>query len=576
MSDSKMLKVVLCWHMHQPYYYDPELNEYQLPWTYLHAIKDYVDMAWHLEQIPNAKAVINFTPTLLEQLDDYSKSINACLRFGSLNSWCKVNTINDSVLKVLLYKEIPSGQFRLNLITACLKANQDRLINRYQAYKKLSELGRWLLDKPEMCDYIEDQFFFDLVSWYHIAWLGETIKRESSFLKKVIEEEKIFTYRRRMKLLKLIGKLMRQIIPRYKSLYKKGQVELSVTPYAHPIAPLLLDLNSAKEAWPEVELPDDRFYSSGEERFQWHIEKGIEVFKKYFGFVPTGCWPAEGSVCDHSLAMIRKAGFEWVATGESVLNNSMLHAENSDVSKNYNVHRRYCLQHGLSCFFRDDGLSDEIGFTYSDWHADDAVANLIQNLENIHSQQSDRENAVVSIILDGENAWEHYPENGFYFLSALYKKLSEHPLLEMSVFSECVSSIKQPIVLKKLVAGSWVYGTLSTWVGQQDKNKAWQLLFAAKKIFDEVRKSKTFSKSEWLSIEKQLAICEGSDWFWWFGDDNPAGSVRDFDLLYRKQLSYLYHLMNQTVPDNLQQPISRGGGHARSGGVMRPGKLSYN
>ncbi len=574
MSGDQALRVVLCWHMHQPYYIDPESKEYQLPWTYLHAIKDYVDMAWYLENTPQAMAVINFTPTLLEQLDDYSRSIRACLRFGPKKPWCKFSKLKDPVLKALAYKTIPKGKFRLNLIKACLKANQDRLIDRYPVYKKLSDMGRWLQSAPEYCDYIDEQYFFDLVSWYHIAWLGETIKRESQFLKRVIDEEVPFSYRRRLKLLKLIGRLIHQVIPRYKSLWKKGKVELSVTPYAHPIAPLLLDLNSAREAMPDVELPQHNLYPAGAERFQWHIEKGIEVFKKYFGFIPKGCWPAEGSVSDESMVMIRNMGFDWVATGENVLKNSIANQQNSHLSQEYCVHRRYELQKGLSCFFRDDGLSDEIGFNYSDWHADDAVANLIHHLENIRSAQNDISNAVVSIILDGENAWEHYPDNGFYFLSALYAKLSEHKLLKMSTFSECISSQISSLKLKSLVSGSWVYGTFSTWIGHPEKNKAWELLFKAKYCVDETLKTQSFSATKKQAIEKQLAICEGSDWFWWFGDDNPSEAVKDFDLLYRQQLKHLYFLLGVALPDELDNAISIGGEkNVAVGGVMKPGNI---
>ena len=199
---------------------------------------------------------------------------------------------------------------------------------------------------------------------------------------------------------------------------------------------------------------------------------------------------------------------------------------------------------------------------------------MTHHLENIRNSQIDIKNSLVSIILDGENAWEYYPENGYYFLSALYKQLSTHPLLKLVTFSECLEQGIKAAPLNHLVAGSWVYGTFSTWVGNKAKNKAWELLFDAKHRLDELTRSNSFSAQQWAAIEKQLAICEGSDWFWWFGDDNPSDSVKDFDLLYRQQLRYLYVLMNVTPPESLSHPISQGGNDAAlAGGVMRPGKI---
>jgi len=222
-------------------------------------------------------------------------------------------------------------------------------------------------------------------------------------------------------------------------------------------------------------------------------------------------------------------------------------------------------------FFRDDGLSDLIGFTFADWHADDAAANLVHHLENIASA-SEEDARLVSIILDGENAWEHYPQNGYHFLKGLYQALTEHPQIELTTFSKCLDAGLAARPLSNLVAGSWVYGTFSTWVGDEGKNRGWDMLVEAKRTFDEAVESGRLSEGAVEAATRQLAVCEGSDWFWWFGDYNPADTVSDFERLYRLHLANLYQLMGAAPPDYLSHTFTHGRGAPKRGGVMRPGQ----
>jgi alpha-amylase/alpha-mannosidase (GH57 family) len=222
-------------------------------------------------------------------------------------------------------------------------------------------------------------------------------------------------------------------------------------------------------------------------------------------------------------------------------------------------------------FFRDGGLSDTIGFNYSDWHADDAVANLLHHLENIAEQCGEDQDCIVSIIMDGENAWEFYPQNGYYFLSTLYKQLSEHPQLELTTYSAYLDTNPEVSKLSHIVAGSWVYGTFSTWIGDADKNRGWEMLCDAKAAFDRAVDS-GMTDEQRMAAEHQLAICEGSDWFWWFGDYNPMDTVSDFDELFRLHLSRLYLLMDIEPPEYLGHAFSHGGGTPLHGGTMRRGQ----
>ncbi len=567
MSAKPPLNVVLLWHMHQPVYRDLHTSNYFLPWTYLHAIKDYVDMVAHLEAIPEARAVINFTPTLLEQIDDYAQQIADYLQNGS--------EICDPLLETLIRPVLPhSPEARLTLIKHCLRANEERLIKRYAHYSHLADMARWLLQHPTSIMYVGDQFLIDLLVWFHLAWLGEFVRRNDDRIKQLITKGAGYDIHDRNELLRVMGEQIRQVVSRYRRLAVLGQIELSVTPYAHPIVPLLLDIKCAHEAMPDAVLPAIDAYPGGEERVHWHIEKGLEVFQHYFGFKPAGCWPSEGSVSTATLAQLQRYGFKWTATGETVLHNSIKLQQQQATETNC-LHTAYqCTDIPINCFFRDDKLSDQIGFKYATWHADDAVANLVHHLENIAIACEEQPNPIVSIILDGENAWEYYPENGYYFLSALYKSLANHEGIRLTTYSDYLSKTSQHRELSQLVAGSWVYGTFSTWIGSPDKNRGWSMLVDAKHAYDKQLSQKQFSPEKLAKIRVQLGICEGSDWFWWFGDYNSAESVNDFDYLYRLQLSNLYNLLEIEPPHYLSESFSHGGGNPAMGGVMRPGQES--
>lgn len=566
MPDEARLKVVLCWHMHQPQYRDLVSGAYHLPWTYLHAIKDYVDMAAHLEAVPGARAVVNFAPLLLEQIEDYARQVEGFLT-NSL-------AIRDPLLAAMVSPALPPlEEQRLMLMKACLRANETRMIGRYPAYRQLADMAAWHMPRPEAARYLSNQFLADLLVWYHLAWIGETTRRGDLRVQRLLGKGSGYTLHDRRELLTVIGEQLSNVISRYARLAERGQVELSVTPYAHPILPLLLDFQCVHDAMPGAPLPLLHRYPGGEERVRWHIREGLETFRRYFGFQPAGCWPSEGAVSTASLKLLAEAGFRWTASGESVLHNSLIKSGHADHKvKEAWLYRVYSVtDSGMNCFFRDDGLSDLIGFSYATWHGDDAVNNLVHHLENIAHCCRAHPDRVVSIIMDGENAWEHYPENAYHFLGALYRRLAEHPRIELTTFSDCLKTVPAK-PLRALAAGSWVYGTLSTWIGEPDKNRGWDMLGDAKRAFDAAADRLDAKQLE--RARRQLAVCEGSDWFWWFGGDNPGATVADFEQLYRQHLTNLYQLIGAEPPEYLAQVFTRGGGAPKHGGAMRPGQMS--
>jgi alpha-amylase/alpha-mannosidase (GH57 family) len=561
-ADRARLPVILLWHMHQPQYRDAFSGQYTLPWTYLHAIKDYTDMAAHLEVNPAARAVVNFTPLLIEQLEEIAARVAEHLASGA--------PLPDPVLALLGPGPVPVDPLqRLALLRACLRAQRQQMIERFGPYLELVTLAETLAT-PERIAYASDQLIHDLAVWYHLAWLGETVRRADPLAGELTERGRDFSAAQRRRLLALIGALVGEVLPRYRKLAEVGRCELSVTPYGHPIIPLLLDFGCARDAVPAMPLPAHAGYPGGAARAEWHIAESIRVFERVFGTRPAGCWPAEGAISAATLQLIAAAGFRWAASSAAVLRGSLALADPEAAREPASFNRPYRIPGtGLDCFFRDDSLSDLIGFTYATWHGDDAARNLVSELERLAASYEPDRNRAILIALDGENAWEYYPFNGYYFLKALYASLASHPALELTTLSGCLARGLQSAPLPQVAAGSWVHGTLATWMGDPAKNRAWDLLCEAKEAFDKAMQGTALDPAQRAAAGRQLALCESSDWFWWFGDYNPAEAVSQFDRLYRRQLVTLYRRLNFAPPAELAQPISVGHGAPEHGGAMR-------
>jgi alpha-amylase/alpha-mannosidase (GH57 family) len=570
MSAKPPLRLVLLWHMHQPDFRNLTTGEFAHPWVYLHAIKDYADMAAHLENHPRVHAVVNLVPILLDQLEDYSDQF-------------ATGHLRDPLLKLLSHPHLETIglEEREFILHQCFRANHVKMIEPYTAYKRLRDLYQSVIALGgDPARYLSAEYLSDLLMWYHLSWMGETVRRKEACVVQLMTRGAGFTHADRMRVFELIGQLVQDVIPRYRRLAESGRIELSTTPHYHPIGPLLLDFSAARDAVPDAPLPAADHYSGGRSRITWHLTSAQHSHRRRFAADAIGVWPAEGALSSPFLKVLAEHKVAWTASGETVLKNTLQKA-GVDVSKpEAFLYRPYVVEaegHRLHCFFRDDRLSDLIGFEYKGWHGKDAAQHFIAQLEEIRSRVSADESPVVSVILDGENAWEYYPYNAFYFLDDVYRALEEHSGIRTLTYSEVLS---EPAVgaapagqfvrpLPHLVAGSWVYGNLQTWIGSEPKNRAWDLLASAKQSYNLVMASGRLSEAETQSAAEQLAICEGSDWFWWFGDYNPQEAVSLFDRLFRTNLANLYRLLQLAAPANLSEPISRGGGHPDLGGAMR-------
>ena len=558
------LNVVLCWHMHQPQYRCN--NVYTRPWTWLHAIKDYTEMAAHIEAVPNARAVVNFSPHLMAQIDDYGHLIRRLLDSNQATG--------DHILDALggLF---PQGRAEQEtLVRSCLRSHDVNVRQRFETYNHLCQLAEQALEAGRLPEQHE---MSDLLVWYCLAWMGEFMRSEASLAGRLMELARGFNAGNRLALLELIGTEISGILPRYRRLAESGKVELSVTPWSHPILPLLIDFESAREAMPGVELPSGA-YPEGEERCNWHLQQAIEYFEHHFGFQPAGCWPSEGALSERTLQLIQHSGFKWTASGTRVLQNSL--GNNHQESPQHLLWTAPAQDRDgqrLVCIFRDDELADLIGFSYSQWQAVDAVNDLVYRLEQALERAGAQGNdtPTVSIIMDGENAWEYFPGNGREFLSMLYERLSGHPRFRLSTFSDLLERVPlQP--LPRLTAGSWVYGNFSVWIGHPAKNRAWDRLIEARLAVNEAIAGDLAGLLPMEQVLEQLSVCESSDWFWWLGEEGRAQDGPAFDELFRLQLKALYRLIGLPPPDVLDLPVDDT--HCRRGdepttGTMREAGL---
>jgi alpha-amylase/alpha-mannosidase (GH57 family) len=588
-KEGSKLDLLLLWHMHQPDYRDHHTGEFTMPWVYLHATKDYTDMAWHLEQHPGMRAVVNFVPVLLDQIEDY------CEQFAE-------GTLRDPLLRLLARTESTplSPAERWRAFDQCFRADHHRLIAPFPPYKRLFDVFTSVQAQgKDSLHYLSDDFVYDLVTWYHLSWTGESVKRESEVVARLMAKGSSFSVDDRTVLLAAIAEQVSGVIPRYRALAQRGQIELSTTPHYHPLSPLMLDFRSARESLPDAPLPRTDHYPGGRERVIAHLDSALASHERRFGAPPRGLWPAEGALSSSFAALLAERNIRWTASSEGVLANSLRASGQPDAPVQHQPYRASTTAPGLVFFFRNDRLSDLIGFVYSKWHGRDAANNFIHELDSIAARAAGGPRPLVSVMLDGENAWEYYPYNGYFFLSDLYKNLSSNPSIRTVTGSDVVAALDAQAAaaapadataaataaartipvgeIAKLAAGSWVYGNLATWIGARDKNRAWDLLCAAKASYDEAMESGLIEDERRAQATAQLADCEASDWFWWPGDDNPSVSVSSFESLFRAKLANLYRLLRLTVPEDLAVAFSRGshtGTAAEAGGTMRRGSES--
>ena len=536
-----MARIDLCfvWHMHQPFYKDLVTGEYKLPWTRMHGLKDYYGMVQILEEFPSIHQTFNVVPSMIAQLDEYASG-----------------TARDGFLRLALKpaEELtePEQQFLLKYF---FQANVAHMVYRYARYGELYELhlkaGR----------YFGPQDYRDLQVLSQVAWFDELFLSSDVEIKALVAKGRGYSLADQRLMGRKQLEILGHVLPVYEKFAATGQIEVSTTPYYHPILPLLCDSDIAGVSHPHVPLPT-RFRYPEDARHQ--LRTAREYMQTRLNITPAGLWPSEGSVSDEALVLAADAGFKWFATDNGVLSRTL-----GGPAGAVETYRPYLWRHDgrqMHALFRDHYLSDLVGFVYSKMGAEEAAEHFLGRIrENCGGRDS-----LVPIILDGENAWEYFPESGRAFLRHLYARIEADPQMQAVTVSEGIARHPAPTI-DRIFPGSWINSNFDIWIGAEEDNRAWEYLLRARQAYDLY--ATTVSPERRALAYEELLISEGSDWCWWYGPEHDSANRIEFDQLYRDHLANVYRALDQTPPDELSRPIlkvSIAEHHRSATGSIRP------
>lgn len=538
------LHVAFLWHMHQPMYKDPLSGKYILPWVRLHSTKGYNDMLSVLEGFPKIRQTFNLVPSLMTQIQEYAGG-EASDTFYELS-----RKPADEL----------SADERVFILKNFFAANWDTMVLIYPRYRDLLEKRGRRASPDELAERqrafsIED--VRDLQVWFNLTWFGYAARDKDRELQQFFLKNRGFTEAEKLLVLEKQRQLIASILPRYRAAQESGQIEVSTTPFYHPILPLLCDFSAAREALPDVRLPQEQFKHPDDARRQ--VSAAVSYYESVFGRKPRGMWPAEGSVSPEAARIIGEAGIQWIATDEEILLNTIQRKRGAEV-----IYAPYRLQLdgvSLDIVFRDKNLSDLIGFSYSKSEPQSAAEDLVGHLRNIYLAlgPNSGEN-LVSIILDGENAWEYYPDGGRLFLSKLYSLLSQRDEFDVTSVGQYLERFPPKMGLKRIYSGSWICHNFNIWIGRQEDNTAWDMLARTRRHLESELKRRTDLPLEVREAAwNEIYTAEGSDWFWWYGDDFSSAFDSEFDRLFRSHLMQVHRLLGEDIPAYLTEPIMNRG-----------------
>ncbi len=532
----KPLKVAILWHFHQPYY--KKDNEFILPWVRLHGAKDYWDLPELFHKFPNLKQTINLVPSMQMQVEEY-------VRNETTDNIQKLTMINAADLTEKNKKDI------LRLFFLC---NEDNMIRPYSRYSELLELSK---NEKDALNIFTEKDWRDLQVWYNLTWIGQ-ISRKRFAINRLFKKERGFTETEKNIIIQIHLNILSQFSSQLNMLQDMEQIEVSISPMYHPILPLLCDTESALEAMPEATMPDNLYRFPQDARYQ--IEEALKYSERVLNKKTVGMWPSEGSVSNETLEIMADCGVKWFASDEKVLAGSV--GKEYDHLEKY-FPRKIKTDSGIvGGLFRDVQLSDAIGFDYSRWNHFDAVNDFMHRLRHIKSELVNKygeeclDHAAVPIILDGENCWEFYPQNGEMFLREFF-----HQLSDMKDFKTvtCMQACQKEHLnylpeINNIRAGSWINGDFNIWIGHEEHRHAWSMLADIRKLIEDEKDS--LNEEQLRKAMLEIYIAEGSDWFWWYGDAHHAANKPDFDVLFRWHLSQAYKYIGKEAPKELYAPIS--------------------
>ena len=541
------VRLAFLWHMHQPLYRAPGTGEFLLPWVRLHATRAYYDMAWMLERHPEIRCTVNFTPVLMEQLEIYARG-------EARDHFLEVSGKRAQDLLPEERQAILRSFFMVDWETAV------KPLPRY--WELLQKRGRDVryLDLARVAREFSDAEIADLQVLFNLAWFGFGAMEDDDGLLALAKKGRSYTEGDIRYVLEAQRRIVGEIVPRWRALAERGQVELSTTPYYHPILPLVCDTDSARRALPGVALPPR--YSWPQDA-RWHVREALVSHARHFGKPAVGMWPAEGSVSPEAVEILATEGVRWAATDEGVL----LHSLPPDTQRLRALYRPWRVSAGgggeLAMLFRDRGLSDLIGFSYARTAAGDAAADFISHLEAIGGAWRDDGQsgpATVGVFLDGENPWEHFQGSGRDFLEALYRRLETSSDVRTVTLTEATADAQGPVI-PRIHSGSWIESSFRIWMGHEEDRRAWTALGRAREALAraEAAPPEGVAPSAIALARQHLYAAEGSDWYWWYGDDFHTELAAEFDGLFRSLVVSACQAIGAPLPIEALEPIKRVG-----------------
>ena len=547
--------LAILWHQHQPYYPDDVTGENPMPWVRLHGTKDYWGMAQLLHEIPEFRATINLVPSLIVQLQKYEE--------GHVDDHLRVSRLPADGL---------AADDMHYLLDNFFMVHPDHNIRPFARYNELYEKRGLGVDPAgRAAKRFSKRDILDLQCWSNLVWIHPLAFELDKELKAFRDQGANWSEAQKQWLLDRQMDLLRQVIPLHKKLADRGQIELSTTPFYHPILPLLWDKRLARQAMPEVNLP--KHLEGYAEDAEDHLRRAVEFHERVFGRKPRGMWPSEGSVAQPVVGAIAAAGIQWIATDEEILSRSTdgwVSRDSQGFLRNpemlYRPWRVEEKGQSLDIVFRDHAMSDQIGFHCQAMTAQHAVDDLVGKLEAIGratTANAGQRPTLVSIILDGENCWEYYPNSGVDFLRTFYRRIVEHPRITPTRISDYLDRHPPTDKIGQLFAGSWIQHNFGIWIGHPECNRAWDFVYETRQHLVTAEADGTKTADQLAGARRELAIAEGSDWFWWFGDSHHSAQQDLFDRLFRKHLQNVYTLLGDPVPTELLHTIRMKSAQAR-------------
>ena len=548
----KKINIAFIWHFHQPNYQQKPDSDFLLPWVRLHASKDYLDMLKKIDGFKNLKLNFNFSPILLDSLNEYSK--------GAKDLHLRLLVKDENKLSEEDKIYILNNYFDLNYKNMVLK-------NPYytELYNRRSNALKLDVNMFSLSEYS------DIMAIYTLLWIDETFRGEYVELNELFLKEKNYTLEDRKKIYVFQLDIIERILKEYKKYQDEGKIEISTSPCYHTILPLLDNLNN-KEVKNKENLPVD---FDGKKDAKEQIIRAIEKYEQYFERKPKGMWLSEQCVSKETIQMLEDNGFLWTVLDEGILSKTTGKEFIRDFEGNLenpfdlNINYKIRSNESVNILFADSFFANLLNFGYGSYDSKLAANDLYEKIKTIQSklQNSPKDNHIITIAMDGENCWETYQNDGNDFLNTLYGLIDEDETLNTVLVSDFFEDeADKSEILNNLKSGSWINRNFDLWVGEPTKNVAWLYLSGVKKDFENYKNQKLQNidylknKDEILNkIKKayrEILICEGSDWYWWYGEPNESKSDYIFDFLFRSHLMNVYEFLGIQVPEYLTLPLS--------------------